>query len=125
GRRFDSLQALAKAASIRPSLELRNEAIDCLALPDLRIAKEWNGHPPGTTMLTFDETFTHYTRSDTNGEISVRRVEDDQEIAQLPASGKAAWLLRFSPNGEFLAARYDTGHLNVWDWRVAKTVFRA
>jgi hypothetical protein len=40
GRRFESLAAIQKAAAIRPSLELRNEAIACMALLDLRVAKE-------------------------------------------------------------------------------------
>lgn len=39
GRRFNSLEALAKAAEIRPTLELRNEAIACMAMADLRVAK--------------------------------------------------------------------------------------
>ncbi|MCZ7640553.1 MAG: hypothetical protein M5U12_33545 [Verrucomicrobia bacterium] len=41
GQRFDSLAALAKAAAIRPSLELRNEAIAALALPDARVLRQW------------------------------------------------------------------------------------
>lgn len=36
GRRFDSLDALAAAAKLRRSLELRREAIACLALSDLK-----------------------------------------------------------------------------------------
>src|SRR5262249_20436649 len=36
GRRFEGLVALARAAAIRPSMELRNEAIACLSLIDLR-----------------------------------------------------------------------------------------
>jgi len=41
GRRFDSLDVLARAAALRPSLELRNEAIACMALADVRLAREW------------------------------------------------------------------------------------
>jgi serine/threonine protein kinase len=36
GQRFDGLEAVRKAAAIRPSLEVRNEAIACLALADIR-----------------------------------------------------------------------------------------
>ena len=39
GHRLDCLEVLAKAAAIRPSIELRNEAIACLALTDLRAVK--------------------------------------------------------------------------------------
>src|SRR5262249_23024361 len=50
GQRFDSLQALAEAARTARQLgmpeaafrELRNEAIACLTLPDLRVAREWD-----------------------------------------------------------------------------------
>ena len=42
GQRYDGLTALRQAAGIRPTLEIRNEAIACMALVDLRPA------PPGT-----------------------------------------------------------------------------
>lgn len=42
GQRYDGLTALKQAAEIRPTLEIRNEAIACMALVDLRPA------PPGT-----------------------------------------------------------------------------
>src|SRR5439155_25650984 len=38
GRRYKSLEVLAKAVEIRPGLDLRNEAVACLPLVDLRIA---------------------------------------------------------------------------------------
>src|SRR5262249_55245085 len=54
GQRLDSLKALAYAAKLGRTLErdpadlrkLRNEAIACLALPDLDVA-EWEGNRPG------------------------------------------------------------------------------
>ena len=53
GQRFDSLDAVAQALKIARDLnlgeerllELRNAAIACLALPDLRITKKWNSWP--------------------------------------------------------------------------------
>ena len=41
GQRYDGLAALKQAAAIRPTLEIRNETIACLALVDIRPA------PPG------------------------------------------------------------------------------
>src|SRR6266511_1235444 len=41
GRRFDSLEALVKAAAIRPGPELRDEAIAALALTDVRFTNDW------------------------------------------------------------------------------------
>jgi Protein kinase domain len=48
GRRFNGLEALRKAAGLRPSLELlelRNEAIACLALPDIRLERKLDARP--------------------------------------------------------------------------------
>ncbi|MCI0358938.1 MAG: protein kinase, partial [Planctomycetaceae bacterium] len=38
GRRFEGLRALTEAAQIRPGIDLRNEAIACMALADLRVS---------------------------------------------------------------------------------------
>ncbi len=117
GRRFESLEALRKAAAIRPSVELRNEAIACLALADLRTAREWPGNPPGTTLVAFDSTYDRYARANDKGEISVRRVADDQEELFLPGTGvPAEGTLQFSPDNQFLAACYgaDASRLKVW-----------
>ena len=54
GRRFGGLQALERAAKLRSelglgqdaTLELRNEAIACLSLVDLRIDKVWEEPGP-------------------------------------------------------------------------------
>jgi hypothetical protein len=62
GQRYDALHSLAEAATIARRLnlpqeriqELRNEAIACLALPDLRVAKEWDGWPAGSASVAFD-----------------------------------------------------------------------
>jgi WD40 repeat protein/tRNA A-37 threonylcarbamoyl transferase component Bud32 len=117
GRRFDSLDALIRAAGIRPSLELRNEAIACLALTDTRTGKVWDGMPAGSSAPALTATFDRYARSDDKGNVSVRRVEDDQEIVSLVGGGKPAAALRFSPNGRFLAAKYggNQGLCLVWD----------
>jgi serine/threonine protein kinase/WD40 repeat protein/tetratricopeptide (TPR) repeat protein len=127
GQRFKSLDELAAAARLRPSLELRNEAIACLALTDLRRAESWNGFPSGTSALAFDARLEQYARSDERGNLSVRRVADDQELALLTGPGHHAYFLRFSPDGRLLAAIYDNHvpGLYVWDWRNRKTVLRS
>src|SRR5438093_281059 len=63
GQRFDSLAALARAARIRPSLSLRNEAIACMALADLRIHRQWSGGmPPFTGSESFYADLKRYAR---------------------------------------------------------------
>src|SRR5262249_33034877 len=74
GRRFESLAALRQAAAIRPSLELRNEAIACMALMDLRVASQWQLQPPAAA--SFDNALERYAVSDHEGTIIVRRCVD-------------------------------------------------
>jgi WD40 repeat protein/Tfp pilus assembly protein PilF len=141
GQRFDSLEALKKAAGLLPSLdlgpeavrELRNEAIACMVLPDLRLVKTLDGDPQarGAWGTNFDDNLERYARSDAAGNISVRRVLDDQEIMNLPGPGEPAWLGGFSPNGQYLAAKYhhsNTPYANrcwVWDLEHQEKVFIA
>jgi len=97
GQRFRGLEALRQAVAIAPELEesseklarLRDEAIACLALPDLR--PEPGGRvirrPPGVFAFTFDPTLTHYALRFKDGTIQVRRVADDQEVDRFQARG--------------------------------------
>jgi WD40 repeat protein len=103
GQRFESLEALRLAAAHRFEPSLRNDAIACLALPDLRKVKEWEGHPPDTAAFDVAPDLKHYARADGRGEVTVRRLDDDHEVAHLAAEGKAE--LRFSPDGRLLVVR--------------------
>src|SRR5262249_33587420 len=87
GRRFESWKAVAEAAGIARALELpserlmelRDEAIACLALSDVRAVREWEGFPPGSSGdPAFDADLELYARGDEMGNISIRRVSDDQ-----------------------------------------------
>jgi serine/threonine protein kinase/WD40 repeat protein len=119
GRRFDGLEAVAQAAGIRSDLRLRNEAIALLTLPDVRFAKRLpNGMPAGSASVTFEPDFKHYARSDGEGNITIRQIEDDQEVQRLPGFGSHAWHMKFSPDGRFLLALYhNPGGERIWDWR--------
>jgi WD40 repeat protein len=119
GRNFDSLEVLRRAAALRPSLELRNEAIACMALPDLRLVSQWDYGVPRCYGLAFDAELERYAFSDQQGTISLRRFADNAELLRLPGSGVPAWVLQFSPDGRFLAARYcrygTSNTILVWD----------
>jgi serine/threonine protein kinase/WD40 repeat protein len=137
GRRFESLESLKKAAGLFRSvgqldedrtLELRYEAIACLALPDLKRGPEWTPNPGWSQPLAFDPTLQYYVvRSnadnhpekpdDHQGELSVRRTTDHQEVALLRGFGVRVVAVHFSPNGRYLAAHYEWGprHSYVWD----------
>jgi serine/threonine protein kinase/WD40 repeat protein len=129
GQRFGSLDVLQDAARLAPSLplseaqvlQMRNQAIASLALPDVRFERSL---PVGTAnefWVAFDEAFQRYAWGDERGAITVCRVSDGNEVSRLPAPEVAPrWLdLGFSPNGSWLALLYHftrrPSELHVWD----------
>jgi WD40 repeat protein len=104
-------------------LKLRNEAIACLALPDVQLERAWDGNPPGTNGLGFDSRFEHYAWSVKDEGLRICRVADQQELMRLPtlpAELVGRWLIpRFSPDGRFLAVWYaqwtSRRPVQVWD----------
>jgi serine/threonine protein kinase/WD40 repeat protein len=120
GQRFDSLDAVAAATALARELKLlagedlrlRNVAIACLGLTDLRLAKLWDGRPAGSTYSDFDGNFEHYARGSTEGSISIRRVSDDVEIARLPSIGGPSFPL-LSRDGRFIEL-YTSERVQVW-----------
>ncbi len=120
GQRIDSLDTLAETAKIARDLNLteesrlerRNVAIACLALSDLRLARQRPAWPDGSSHVDFDGKLELYARTDMQGAVSVRRVADDGEIARLPGSGTESWPL-LSRDGKFLAV-WSGSSLNLW-----------
>src|SRR5262249_42842968 len=88
GQRFVSLEAIRKAAELARELELpperfdalRNEAIACLALPDMRLAKRFGVQPTSGQLMLVDPSYTRYALTDFKGNVSIRRVADDAEL---------------------------------------------
>jgi WD40 repeat protein len=118
GQRFDSLEAIKKAMALpvpesRSLGELRNEAIACLALPDFRPIQTWDVSPAGSTGVSFGGRLERYVRTDRQDNISVRRVADDVEIARLAPPGQQT-SARLSPDGRFVAARFEGHRLRCW-----------
>jgi len=89
GRRFGSLEALAKAAAIRPGLELRNEAIAAMALVDMHPVQTIEA-PEGTDLL-FNHSLSRYVKATRDGRMTLHRVEDGAELLELPAAPQP-WL---------------------------------
>ena len=122
GQRFDSLGAVAQALKIARDLnlgeerllELRNAAISCLALPDLRIAKKWNSWP-NTWSVGFDSKMERYARVDRQGVVHIHRAADDAEICRLAGMGPGDAWAYFSPDGRFLALSPAAGGFKVWN----------
>jgi WD40 repeat protein/serine/threonine protein kinase/Tfp pilus assembly protein PilF len=111
GQRFDSLKVLGEAAKVARALhlepehllELRNEAIASLALPDMRIIQEWEDNLSDSCHVAFDAALARYAIVDTQGTLCIRHVPDRREILSLPGSGVGIKRLLFSPDGQFLA----------------------
>jgi serine/threonine protein kinase/WD40 repeat protein len=133
GQRMQSLQALREAAQLARELdldpqrlvELRNEAIAALALPDMRVDREWEGFPPGSTGLRFDSRYERYARADGRGNIQLHRVVDDAELFSLrypltPERGPRV-RVRFSPGDRYLTAWvvYPSGDRPFYLWDLA------
>ena len=135
GQRFDALTAIRAAAEIRTSEELRDEAIACLALPDLRVAHRW--HHPGyqrpylyyVGAFWINSDVTRYARREEDGGVSIRRVADDQEVVNLSGFGaKNDSFARFSPDDRWIAVGYRPGptpiRICIWDISRAEPVYK-
>jgi WD40 repeat protein len=123
-RRSKSLNLLAKAANLRLANlrgrdDLRDEAVAGMALLELQNPKFWDGYPLGSKGIGFNSNLERYARGDAQGNISIRRVVDDKELMRVPGFGSEPWVLRFSSDDRYLAAKYDTdqlkGQLYLWD----------
>src|SRR6516162_692174 len=131
GRRFESLKAISKAAAIsvpaeyRPASikELRNEATACLALVDLRATPLKPGLP--STNITVDLDLDRYAIADSRGAVQVRRLSNNELVAELPGQTKAIEMLfHFSPNGQFLPISYHDSPALIWDLNRGSAVLR-
>ena len=117
GQRFASLAELAHAAARTNSLDLRNEAIACLTLPDLRPLKQWAKTPRWDYAFNFSPSFRVYGTNDAHGNRTVRDTVTDVIQYQLPAQGARLTAAIESPDERFLATRDVTGHAHLWDLR--------
>lgn len=125
GRSRDGLEAVRHAAAIQPSLEVRNEAVACLVLPDLlpdddlvdlKGDEAWVRVAPG---LGYFLTASYY------GPLEIRGMKRGEQLGSLDleAAGlgrqagrdRRIWALQFSPDARFLAVILRDGSLAVWE----------
>ncbi|MBI5386537.1 MAG: protein kinase [Verrucomicrobia bacterium] len=116
GRRFHSLEILAKAAAIRNGSDLRDEAIACLALTDVRSVRQvLVPGSDGTTAVSNGE-WDRYATSLPDGAVSVRQLSDERELFRLPPVGaKIKHTILFSPSNQWLAVGYTDNRVRLWD----------
>lgn len=123
GQRFETLRAVREAYAMRPSGDLRSEALAALCLPDVEVAAEWDGHPNGTQLLTFDATCERFARIDRSGTISIcRRVPGGEEVVGRVCTGSEPPFtsLSLSPDGRYVVVGLEqqfegtAGRVCVW-----------
>jgi eukaryotic-like serine/threonine-protein kinase len=112
GQRFQSLAAIEAAVRIGRKLNLppekfellRDEAIACMALPDLEPTGRVIPRPPGVLVVVFDLAMTRYALYFRNGTVKVCRVVDDAEVDRFEVQTPRGYdVFRFSPDGRYLA----------------------
>lgn len=124
GRRGAALQSLAAAARHRPSFELRDEAIATLGLIDLEEVESWR-MPPWAEITALSPTLDHYACVAPRGNVLVFAAGEASAPVRLDHSEGNLMFMAFSPDGRFLAARFDDGVRIVWEWKIARVVMRA
>ncbi len=125
GQRFESLEAISQASAIAWELKLpasrldplRDEAIACMALPDMKPTGQVLQRPPGAFAFIFDPGMTRYAWRFRNGTIQVLSVGDDEELARFRTRGdREVNFFGFSADGRYLATTDAPGNvLTVWD----------
>src|SRR5262249_35360856 len=114
-----SLKAVGKAARIRVTPELRDEAIACMALPDLELGRSIRLERD-TDPLDVSPAFDRYAVGYRNGEVLLSRSDDRRAILRLKCSGRVLQL-NYSSDGAPLRASYvgADGQIaqRIWDVR--------
>ncbi len=116
GRRLDSLELIQRANEIRHGLDLRDEAIACLTLKDVRLARRWNQFERFKEFACLDLNRDRYAYAEEDGDILICSIADDRELMRLPSiAGKVRLLSKFSPDGSFLVVWYRDNITRVWN----------
>ena len=124
GHREAALEAVRTAARIRPSLDLRNEAIAALAQRDLVPERQWPVKANAYGFI-FDPNLKHYAVRYEETVLSLYRMEDNAHVRDFPMpsiyqKGANVGDFQFSTTGKYLIIRYNGGGLTQWDPHTGK-----
>jgi len=114
GQRLESLEALSKAAKLRPDDRLRDEAIAAMGLPDVELVPGWRSSPPSAGAVAYSTNYKLYARGDHPAFISVRSIPDDRETLRIPTQRVIGTYMYFSPDDRHLLALEEGYALRVW-----------
>lgn len=129
GHRAAALAAVSNAAAIRPSVELRNEAIAALGSCDLVREVSWPLERNAYGFY-FDSTLEHYVVRYEPGALSMFRLRDNEFVrkfraadASLPTNAILTEF-NFSATGKVIATQYDNGAVVLWERDSGKALNR-
>ncbi len=118
GQRFDALEALKKAAAIRPGRDLREEALTAFALPDARRGNEWHIRYASNSPAAFDSTLEHCVVESESGIITLRRTADGAEQRRFKAPAghpRALYIAPLSADDTRFAVRFADDRVSVYE----------
>jgi len=121
GQRIESLKALREAAAIRPSPELREEAIATMALTDLEDAGSWLAIPANTMETSLDGNLERIALLQPAGGVEIRRFPAGQLLLTL-TNDLPLRRISFAASGDHLLTR-DLLRYRVWNARSGALVF--
>ncbi len=126
GQRRDALAALRQAATIRPGLDARNEAIAALAAPDWeprQTTKVWSD--PGLSTVTPLPGYGAFIHETERGEFSRRRFPEGTVDWSWPGIGSpSAGQTVVSRDGRHVAVRLQNDEIHVLDAANGRPRFR-
>lgn len=120
GHRSRALHAISNAAAIRPSVELRDEAIASFTLRDLEKVVSWPLRP-GALGFYFDPQMEHYIVGYTRGDVSMFRLADNTLVRTFRAAdagldtNASSFGAIFSATGRYVVVPYQSGEILLWE----------
>ncbi len=124
GRRAKALEILERAAAYHPSIELRNEALATLVLPDLGSNFWWRREGNAELPQAFTSDLGFYAGRTGNGQVAVWRGADPKAVTRFNGLGAVGKTMRFSPDDSLLAVKFADGAIGVWNWRDQQLVLQ-
>lgn len=125
GQRTKDLEIIAKAAAYRPSVELRNEAIAALVLPDVGTNVWWRTEDNPAYPVAFTGDLEFFLIFSETGHVAVCQSSNQRPVAEFAGPAASLRFAQFSPDARFLGVRFRDGAVRVWDWRAGSLVLAA
>lgn len=126
GQRYDALDALARAASLRPGLDLRDEALRALALPDARRLPEIVARHAANAPIAFNSILNQFVAEIAPGELSLCRSNDGGEIRRFdspPEKPRAIYIAALTADDSKFAVRFADDRVRVYALHQAQPLF--